>query len=115
MLIWRGRVSPPAKAPDGTMKHRLSKKVRGNTELSYLAEYRSNTVLGLWRAGNNGNNTKLLCLFQRQIALVITEGQRAEARPLGITWALEAGRAPTIFYASNPSSVIFQFRLKYTD
>jgi len=37
--MWRGSVSPPANAPDGTMKHRLSKKVRGSIELSYLAEY----------------------------------------------------------------------------
>ena len=39
------------------------------------------SVLGLWRAGNNGNNIKLICLFQRQIAPILIEGQRAEARP----------------------------------
>ena len=33
------------------------------------------------RVSNNGNHTKFLCLFQRQIAPVIIANQQAEARP----------------------------------
>ena len=39
-------------------------------------------MLGLWRAGNNKNIVQLISFSRRQIALMTTGSQQAEARPL---------------------------------